>query len=134
MSKTVEGSFINLADSLEVIKKKLAKVPTDSGTEGGDVPKDGGVASLFTYLALFNHDNMHKKYKQDYMDGKIRYGELKSYLADAIYKELYPIQEKRTYFEEHPKIVDEILEKSKEACLVIAKETMKEVKEKMGLL
>src|SRR5258708_22999736 len=31
MGKSIEGSYINLADDLETIKKKLAKVPTDSG-------------------------------------------------------------------------------------------------------
>ncbi len=133
MSKTVEGSFINLNDDFETIKRKLAKVPTDAGTTGGDVPKIGGVATLFVLLALFNRDDMHKKYKQDYMDGKIRYGELKAFLSERIYDELKPIQEKRKYFEEHPKIVDEILKMGNEKCLKIAEETMKEVKEKMGL-
>lgn len=134
MSKTVEGSFINLADDLEAIKKKLAKVPTDSGTTGGDVPKEGGIASLFSLLALFNKEDMHKKFKQDYMDGKIRYGEMKNYLAEAIFTELSPIQEKRKYFEENPNIVDKILEKSNEECTQITSATMREVKEKMGLL
>lgn len=133
MSKTVEGSFINLKDDFETIKHKLAKVPTDTGTLGGEVPKTGGIATLFTLLALFNHHDMHKKYKQNYMDGKIRYGELKAYLSDAIFKELQPIQEKRKYFEEHPKLVDDILKECNEKCLRIAEQTMKEVKEKMGL-
>src|SRR3990167_2407180 len=31
MSKSVEGSFINLTDDLETIKKRLAGAPTDSG-------------------------------------------------------------------------------------------------------
>jgi len=133
MSKTVEGSSIFLSDDLETIKKKLAKVVTDTGTTGGPVPKEGGVASLFTYLALFNKDDMHKKFKEDYEKGVIRYGDMKAFLSEAIYEELKPIQEKRNYFEEHAAEVDEILAESKERCLAIAKETMLEVKEKMGL-
>jgi tryptophanyl-tRNA synthetase len=31
MSKSVEGSYINLTDDLETIKEKLASAPTDSG-------------------------------------------------------------------------------------------------------
>ncbi len=134
MSKSVEGSYINLSDDLETIKKKLAKVPTDSGTTGGEVPKEGGVANLFTLLALFNKDDTHKKYKKDYQEGIIRYGELKSYLADAIFSELIPLQEKRKYFESNPEIVDEILEKSRTQCASFAKGTIQEVKVKMGLL
>src|SRR5260221_11233538 len=106
MSKTVEGSSINLADDLETIQKKLAKVATDSGTLGGDIPKTGGVATLFTLLALFNHDDMHKKFKHDYESGNIRYGEMKAFIAEAIFQELQPIQEKRKYYEDHPEIVD----------------------------
>ncbi len=134
MSKTVEGSAINLADSLDEIKKKLAKVPTDSGTLGGEAPKTGGVASLFTLLALFNHDDMHKKFKHDYESGNIRYGDMKTFIADAIFAELKPIQEKRKYFEEHPEIVDAILEKSRQQCEEVAKATLVEVKQKMGFL
>lgn len=133
MSKTVEGSSIYLSDDLETIKKKLAKVTTDTGTTGGPVPKEGGVASLFALLALFNKDDMHKKFKEDYEKGAIRYGDMKRFLSDAIYAELKPIQEKRKYFEEHPELVDEILAESREKCLAIARETMLEVKEKMGL-
>ena len=43
MSKTVEGSSINLTDTLEDIKSKIAKVPTDGG-HGEKV--EGGVKSL----------------------------------------------------------------------------------------
>lgn len=133
MSKTVEGSSIMLADDLDTIKKKLAKVTTDTGTTGGPVPKEGGVASLFTYLALFNKDDMHKKFKTDYENGVIRYGDMKNFLAEAIYEELKPIQEKRKYYEEHPEVVDALLERSRQECQVIAKATLREVKEKMGL-
>lgn len=133
MSKTVEGSSIYLSDDLETIKKKLAKVVTDSGTVGGSVPKEGGVATLFTLLALFNKDDIHKKFKEDYEKGQIRYGDMKQFIAEAIYEELQPIQEKRKYFEENPKVVDEILNKSRGECLEVASQTMYEVKSKMGM-
>lgn len=133
MSKTVEGSSIYLSDDLETIKKKLARVVTDSGTTGGDIPKEGGVASLFGLLALFNRDDMHKKFKHDYESGSIRYGDMKNFLAEAIFEELKPIQEKRKYFEENPVEVEQILADSRERCLEEAQETMREVKERMGL-
>ena len=46
MSKSVEGSFINLTDDLATIKAKLAKVPTDSGTLGGSIPQKGDRKSV----------------------------------------------------------------------------------------
>lgn len=133
MSKTVEGSSIYLSDDLETIKKKLAKVTTDSGTTGGELPKEGGVASLFGLLALFNKEDMHKKFKHDYESGSIRYGDMKNFLAEAIYDDLRPIQEKRKYFEDNPAEVEQILADSRERCLEVAQDTMREVKEKMGL-
>ena len=51
-----------------------------------------------------------------------------------MYKELKPIQKKRKYYEEHPKLVDEILEQGRKYASEIAKQTIKEVKQKMGLI
>ncbi|MBI2430926.1 MAG: tryptophan--tRNA ligase [Candidatus Levybacteria bacterium] len=134
MSKSIEGSFITLSDDLETIKKRLAAAPTDSGTLGGNLPKEGGVANLFMLLKLFVLDDVYNKFVHDYKDKKIRYSELKAVLADAIYKELKPLQERRRRFEQNPKLVDEILEESKAKCLKIAESTMQEVREKMGLV
>lgn len=134
MSKTVEGSYINLTDDLETIKEKLAAAPTDTGTIGGEVPKEGPIARLFGLLKLFVEDTVYNKFVQDYRDKKIRYVELKEVLANAIYKELKPLQDRRRQFEENPKLVDEILEESNRKCRELAGETMKEVREKMGLV
>lgn len=133
MSKSIEGSYINLTDDLETIRKSLAAAPTDSGKIGGGIPKEGGVANLFKFLKLFKLDNEYKKFEQDYKDKKIRYTELKEVLSQAIYKELKLFQEKRKKFEENPALVDSIIKESLEKCLSMAEETMREVKEKMGL-
>ncbi len=134
MSKSVEGSFISLTDDLETIKKRLATAPTDSGTKGGEIPEKGNVANLFSFLKLFGTQEMYSKYTQDYREGKIRYSDMKQDIADSVFAELQPIQEKRKYFEEHPEIVDEILRSHTERCRVQAHETIKEVKAKMGFL
>src|SRR3989338_6272859 len=133
MSKTVEGSYINITDDLTVIKTKIAKIPTDSGTQGGSIPQTGGVANLFILAYLFGGAQMHQKYVQDYKDKKIRYSGMKAELSDAVYKELQPIQEKRRYYEEHQAEVDAIIQKGNEKARQLAAETMQEVREKMGL-
>jgi tryptophanyl-tRNA synthetase len=133
MSKSVEGSYINLTDDLEAIKAKLAKAPTDSGTAGGNIPKEGGVGNLFTLLKLFVDEETFVKFVVDYREKRIRYSEMKQVLAAAIYKELQPFQEKRKYFEEHPGEVDRIIKEGNEKARTIAKETVKQVREKMGL-
>jgi tryptophanyl-tRNA synthetase len=133
MSKSVEGSYINLTDNLEVIKKRLASAPTDSG-KGDKIPEKGGVANLLKFVELFEGSNKRTEYESKYLGEGIKYGDLKSELAEAIYKELQPIQEKRKYFEEHPDEVDKIIDEGAEKASKIAKETIKEVKEKMGFI
>jgi tryptophanyl-tRNA synthetase len=133
MSKSVEGSYINLTDDLEIIRKRLAGAPTDSGVIGGNVPETGGVANLFKLLQLFKLDNQYKKFEQDYKTKTIRYTELKEVLSQAIYKELKPFQEKRKIFKEDSKLVDEIINTGNRKCLQMAEETMREVRGKMGL-
>jgi tryptophanyl-tRNA synthetase len=59
---------------------------------------------------------------------------MKNALAELIFTELKPLQEKRKEFENNPELVDKILEESAEKCRERADKTMKEVKEKMGLI
>lgn len=139
MSKSVEGSYIILADNLDAIKEKLAKVPTDVG-RGEKLPKEGGVANLLALVELFEDSRKRKDYERQYL-GKgpssgrqgIGYARLKGNLAQAIFKELQPIQERRKYFEGHPQEVDAILEEGRAYCSKIAKETLREAKKAMGL-
>lgn len=132
MGKSTEGSYINLTDDLETIKKRLAAVPTDSGTLGGDVPKTGGVATLFTLLRILNKGDLYNKYAQDYRDKKIRYSEMKKDLSNAIFEELRPIQEKRKQIESSFDL-DDMIKKHTEICREVASQTLAEVKKKMGL-
>ncbi|MDP3994576.1 MAG: tryptophan--tRNA ligase, partial [bacterium] len=107
MSKSVEGSYINLTDDLEAIQKKLSGAPTDSG-KGTMVPKEGGVVSLLTLVELFEGEEKRKRYEAEYLSTGIKYQAFKEELAEAIYNELKPIQERRKYFEEHPEEVKKI--------------------------
>lgn len=133
MSKSIEGSYILLTDDLETIKKRLASAPTDLGY-GKTILKEGGVANLLTLVKLFEGEERRKRYEKQYLGSGIKYQELKEELAQAIYKELKPIQERRKYFEEHPKEVEKILGEGRVYCSKIAKETLTEAKKAMGLL
>jgi len=132
MSKSVKGSYILLTDDLETIRRRLAAAPTDIG-KGRKVPKSGGVANLLTLVELFEGKERRQEYEKEYLTKGIMYKDLKEELAQAIYKELAPIQERRRYFEERPKLVAEILEEGRVYCSKIARQTLAEVKEGMGL-
>jgi tryptophanyl-tRNA synthetase len=133
MSKSINGSFINLTDNIGTIKKKLAGAPTDSGIVGGELPKTGGIANLFILLKLFKLENEYIKFEQAYKAKKIRYSDLKEVLVRAIFKELQPFQKRRREFENNPTLIDSIIEEGQIKCSKMAEETMKEVREKMGL-
>lgn len=132
MSKTDPKSYIALTDDYQTIKAKLAKVPTDLG-RGAQVPQTGGVAVLLRLVELFEGIDRRREYEKQYLGKGIRYSELKDELASAIYQELAPIQERYRYYKAHSQIVTQVLEAGREYCLKIAKTTIKEVRQKMGL-
>jgi len=133
MAKTVEGSSINLTDSLETIKGKMAKTPTDSG-RGEKVPEKGGVATLLELVELFEGGAEREKYEKMYLGEGIRYSELKEKLAKAIYKEIEPIQKRRAVLEKDPSYVERVLEDGAKRARAVARGTLDEVKKSMGLI
>lgn len=132
MSKSVEGSFINLTDDLETIKKRLAAAPTDSGS-GVVIPQEGGVASLLKFVELFQGADKRKEYEKNYTTTGVRYGDLKAELAGAIYEELAPIQEKRRELEANPEYVDKVIREGAERARRVARVTLQETKKAIGL-
>lgn len=133
MSKTVEGSYINLTDDLDTIKKRLAGAPTDSG-QGEAIPTTGGVANLLKLVELFQGISRKQEYESQYNSTGIRYGELKEDLAQAIYRELEPIQMKRREYESNMGLVNDIIKTGADKARQIASETVKEVKSAMGFI
>jgi tryptophanyl-tRNA synthetase len=132
MSKSVEGSYINLTDDLETIQKKLAGAPTDSG-QGETVPSEGGVTNLLHLVELFQGKELRQQYETAYTSTGIRYGDLKQQLAEAISQELQPIQTKRRELESKPDYVNDIIMSGANKARSIASQTLSDVKTKMGL-
>ena len=132
MSKSVDGSYISLSDDLKTIQKKLSGAPTDSG-RGEMLPESGGVANLLTFVEMFEGKERRDEYENKYLTDGIRYGDLKNELAEAIYKELKPIQEKRAELVADKARIDRVIKEGAEKARIVASATMTEVKEKMGL-
>lgn len=132
MSKTVEGSYINLTDELATIKKRLVAAPTDSG-KGNKVPESGGVANLLKLVELFQGDGKMAQYQKKYTSVGIKYSQLKAELAEAIFKELKPMQKRRKELEKTPAYVEKVLKDGSKQARKIAEKTVDEVSVKMGL-
>lgn len=133
MSKSIEGSYINLTDDLETIKHRLAAAPTDSG-QGQTLPQSGGVANLLALVELFEGSDRRTAYEQQYLSSGIRYGDLKSDLAASIYRELGPIQEKHHYYQANKALVDDIIADGAKRARQIAEQTLAQVKSAMGFI
>jgi len=128
MSKTVANSFIELTDSLEEIRKKIRSVQTAS-VAGGEMSP--GLKSLFTFANLFIPSEVGG-FKKSYEDKSLQFVTLKDKIAEAIFAELKPFQERRAKIAADQKYVDEVIRDGAERARTIARETVREVKEKMG--
>ena len=129
MSKSVEGSYINLTDDLETIRKKVRTIPTATAA-GGE--KTGGIKVLFDLLSLFNKENVNK-FDEEFNAGTLQFVALKDAVAEAIFAELKPMQEKRKEFENNSELVDRIISEGNEKARKVAEQTIDEVRQKMGL-
>lgn len=131
MSKSVEGSFIALSDDLKAIESKLAKAPTDTGTED---EWSQGTQNLFSLMELFSDSEVVGYFKQQRRDGVIRYGDLKRQLAEDIYRELEPVQESRRELEAKPGYAEKVLADGAERARELSEPTLMEVKQLVGLV
>ncbi len=130
MSKTIEGSQINLTDSREVIYKKIRSIPTAT-TAGGEMT--AGIKTLFIFAELFLPTEA-KNFKKEYDQGTLQFVTLKDAVAEAIYKELKPFQERRKEIAKNHVYINKVIEEGVNKARIIASKTLKEVKKKMGLL
>jgi tryptophanyl-tRNA synthetase len=92
------------------------------------------VANLLQLVKLFQGEKQHQAYEQMYLGQGIKYQELKESLAQAIYDQLKPIQAKRDELVANPKLVGTVIADGAKRARVIARQTVDEVKEKLGLL
>lgn len=133
MSKSVDNSFIGLTDDLETIKKKISKIPTDSGS-GKSIPKEGGVATLLSYVEIFQGKDIKDKYMKEYLEHGLRYSDIKCLLSESVFKTISPIQQRRKKLEREGEFVDKVLRDGRVKARRIARETVLEVRQKMGFL
>jgi tryptophanyl-tRNA synthetase len=132
MSKTDDPKgCILLFDEPEEIEKKIMRAVTDLGREiKYDPVKKPGISNLLKIYSIFSEkgiEELEEKYK-----GK-GYEEFKRDLAKLLIKKLEVFRKKKKELEKRKVYLKEILKKGAERAEKIAKLTMKEVREKMGL-
>lgn len=126
-----EKSYIALSDEPKVIERKIRAMPTATG---GGKTMPPGVQNLFTLLEEFADAATVKHFVQQEEQGKIQYAEAKHALAEAISKELAPFREKREELLSRKGLLADILGQGARKAKRQAEETLREVKEAMGIL
>jgi tryptophanyl-tRNA synthetase len=132
MSKTDDPKgCILLFDEPEEIERKIMRAVTDPGKEiKYDREKKPGISNLLKIYSIFSErdiEELEEKYK-----GK-GYEEFKRDLAKLLIKKLEVFRKKKKELEKRKVYLKEILKRGAERAEKIAKLTMKEVREKMGL-
>ena len=132
MSKSLgEQHVINMSDEAAVIEKKLARAVTDTGKTK---TMSAGTKNLFTLLEIFGEPEEHGFYKEAFSAGTIKYSDLKKNLAKLIAHHFADYRKKRAELEKHPDYVLQFINAGREKARILASQTLREVKEKMGLL
>ncbi len=131
MSKSAESiyNYIALNDEADVVRKKIRKAVTDSGSEivyHDDKPALKNLINIYSLLSEKSIPEIEKMYQ-----GK-GYGDFKNDLAEVIVEFLTPFQERFNVISDEE--IMKVLEDGAEKVRKIAEEKMKEVKEKVGFL
>lgn len=132
MSKSEPSSTINIFDEPDVIRKKLAKAVTATDSKSDEMP--AGVRNLFDLLEQFTDKDSYNQFKKQYHDDTIRYSDLKSALAQAMIAHFAPMKAKRDELLNNPSQLEKIYHDGAAKAAKIADATLREVKQKIGLV
>ncbi len=132
MSKTDSPkSYLSLFDKPEVITKKISSAQTDSGKEIKYNPeKKPGISNLLTIYSLLSENSIpevEKSFKNK------NYQVFKKELSELLIKKFKPFREKKQEVESRPGFLEKILADGKKRAQIIASQTIRKIKKKMGL-
>ncbi|MDD5341402.1 MAG: tryptophan--tRNA ligase [Patescibacteria group bacterium] len=122
--------YIALSDEPEVIREKLKRAVTGTGTE--DVIP-AGAQNLLMLLSEFGTTKQVDYFQAAIQNKTIKYSELKETLSTAIAEKLAPFRAERKKLLSNPKKIESVLKNGAKEAEKIAKKTLKEVKELIGV-
>ncbi|EEI19765.1 Tryptophan--tRNA ligase 2 [Lentilactobacillus hilgardii] len=133
MSKSL-GNAIYLSDDEDTISKKVMSMYTDPNHIHVEDPGQVEGNTVFTYLDIFDPDQSKvAELKAQYQHGGLGDVKIKRYLNDVLQAELKPIRERRNQYEKDIAGVYDILKKGSEYANTVANQTLKEVRDAIGI-
>lgn len=134
MSKSEnEMATLYLADEDDLIRKKLMKAKTDSGPVEPGTPMPDYIENLFLLMRLVSKEEVVQQFESDYQECRIRYGDMKKQLGEDMVNFIAPIREKVNTLLADEKYLRRVMEEGAEKANRSASETMKTVRQAMGL-
>lgn len=134
MSKSEnQAATLYLADDDDTIVKKIKKALTDNGpTEKNSVMPDY-IENIFALMKLVSSEQRLQKYKDDFNNASIRYGDMKKDLAEDMVAFISPIRQKAQDILNDENALNLIMQKGAEKANKSAHATMEAVRNAMGL-
>lgn len=134
MSKSEnQYATLYLADEDDVIRKKVMKAKTDQGPTENNSKKPDYIENLFLLMKLVSGEDVVQKFEADYNNCVIRYGDMKKQLAEDMVKFITPIREKAESIRNNETLLKQVMEAGAAKARKSAQETIRLVKEAMGL-
>ena len=132
MSKSAPtpAGYIALLDEPDVIRRKIRRAKTDSGTEVVATPDKPALTNLLGIYAGLTDRSVPEI--EDQYRGK-GYGDFKKELAEVVVESLSPIRERTLELLDDPRELDEVLEAGAEKARGVARSTLHDAWAKLGL-
>ena len=132
MSKSYNNT-IALREPPESVEKKIKTMPTDPARVRRNDPGNPEHCPVWQLHQVYSNDEVKSWVELGCKEAKIGCIECKQPVIEAINKELKPIQQRASHYIEDPDLVKNIVAEGCEKARKLARETMREVREAMGL-
>ncbi len=132
MSKSY-GNAIELREAPEDVTKKIRTMPTDPARVRRNDPGDPDKCRVWDLHKVYSNDEVRDWVVKGCKSAGIGCLECKQPVIDAINAELKPIRERAAAYDEDPSLVRNIIADGCEKANDLADETMRDVREAMGL-
>ena len=132
MSKSYNNT-IALREPPESVEKKIKTMPTDPARVRRNDPGNPDHCPVWQLHQVYSNIEIKSWVETGCKEAKIGCIECKQPVIEAINKELKPIQERASHYIEDPDLVKNIVVEGCEKARKLARETMREVREAMGL-
>ena len=134
MSKS-ENQFatLYLADDDDMIRKKVMKAKTDSGPAEPNSQMPDYIQNIFQLMSLVSSESTVKKFRDDFNNATIRYGDMKKQLAEDMVQFIAPIREKSNAILNDKDFLNKVIREGAERSRESANKTIEATRKHIGL-